>query len=291
MTGLPTRRPDFIIIGAMKSGTTTLYDMLKASPDIDLPATKEPGILTGGASAEACRRAYARHFSGCAPGTIVGEATTHYTMQTMFGDVSARAREVCGPELRLIAILRDPVERLESHLRHDVQVGRIAAEDAARALADDPRYFETGRYHARLAPWIAAFGRDNLLLVRFSDLVAAPDETLRQVCTFLDARPPAQDMGRVHSNRSQGLRRIRSRALARFVREGAYRRLLRPYLPARLRRGVFRLVSGQNRLDGALLSEATRRALAARYAAENAALAEATGFDVSDWQAGLPESA
>ena len=286
MTDPAARVPDFLILGAMKSGTTTLYDLIKASADVDLPDTKEPGILTTNPDADAVRRAYARHFAGIAPGKVTGEATTHYTMRPLFDDVSALARDVAGPDLKLIAVLREPVARIESHLRHDFQIGRIDADGAARAIAEDPRYFATGQYHWQLAPWIAAFGRQNLMLIDFADLTSDPGGVMMALCPFLGIEAPKADLGGVHSNDSGALRSIHSRRLSRFVREGAYRRFIRPFVPQAVKRGAFRLLSRRRTgTSGQMLTDAQRAELHARYAPENEKLAAATGFDISGWTA------
>ncbi len=90
-------KPDFLVVGAMKGGTTTLYFDLGAHPDLHLPEPKEPEVLVRHADPAAIREAYAAHFRNARPGQLCGEASTVYTKRPDHEGVAERARQASGP--------------------------------------------------------------------------------------------------------------------------------------------------------------------------------------------------
>ena len=106
--------PDFLIVGAMKAGTTTLYHDLSEHPDIFLPVLKEPEVLTTLERLDEMRAYYARLFRPARPGQLKGEASTAYTKRPNNEGVAEKARALCGDGLKIIYIRRDPVERIRS---------------------------------------------------------------------------------------------------------------------------------------------------------------------------------
>jgi hypothetical protein len=209
--------PDFLIVGTLRGGTTTLYHALVRHPQVaGAVLDKEVhyfdlNVLRGEAwyrarfptRASLERRA---HRSG---GAIkVGEATPYYLFHPAVPErVAASLRGV-----RVIAMLRDPVERAWSHYRHEVDLGyeslafgdALDAEDRRLAgeeerLRSDPRYVSfahqhhsyvaRGRYAAQLRRWFDALGSHGVLVIRSEDLYAAPQATFARVLEHIGVRP------------------------------------------------------------------------------------------------------
>jgi len=198
--------PDFLILGAQKAGTTALYSYLRRHPSITGPSWKEVSYFD---------RHYARGeawYRGNFPnkartrGKLVGEASPSYLFHPLGPQ---RVRELV-PEARLIALVRDPVDRAHSHYHDEVALGRepllfesaLAAEDErlrgeVERLVADPRYFSRewwshayqarGRYAEQLERWLAVFPQEQLLIVASDDLAAEPAETHARVLDFLGA--------------------------------------------------------------------------------------------------------
>lgn len=224
-------RPDFLIIGAQKAGTSSLYAWLTGHPDVVAAREKELHYFDRRIATEPIER-YRADFPPEATldklrlerrRTIVtGEATPVYLFHPSVPALVSRHL----PAVRLIAILRDPVERavsqywmefnrdnetrsLEEALAAEVE--RTAPEFDRIELGEQPgRFFWTATYAARgdyadqLQRWLKFFPRDQLLLVTFEDLVAAPESVYRSTLTFLgvdvDAAPiPALRAERVGS--------------------------------------------------------------------------------------------
>ena len=201
--------PDFVIVGAQKAGTTALYAYLRWHPDITGPSFKEVSFFD---------RHYAqgeRWYRAHLPirrRALVGEASPSY----LFHPLAPERVKRLIPNARLIALLRDPVERAFSHYQHEVALGReeLSFEDAidreeermqgeVERMLRDPTYFShawwnytyvsRGRYAEQLERWHAAFPREQLLVLLTDELAADTAGTYRRVLDFLGARPHELD--------------------------------------------------------------------------------------------------
>jgi hypothetical protein len=205
--------PDFLVLGAQKAGTTALYSYLRRHPDVTGPRWKEVSYFD---------RHYARGpawYRGNFPVTfggrraaLVGEASPSY----LFHPLAPERAAALVPDARLVALLRDPVERAHSQYRHSVDFGRepLSFEEAldreeerlegeVERLCADPRafsrawwdwsYVARGLYAEQLERWYAAFPREQLLVLANEELAERPAETYARVLTFLGAPPHELD--------------------------------------------------------------------------------------------------
>ena len=132
------RLPTFLIIGAMKAGTTTLYNDLKRQAFIFLPDCKEPNALIDDQIlTRSGQIRYSSLFRHARDDQICGEASTAYAKLPHHRNAASRARQILGSNLRVIYIVRDPVLRLVSHYRHDWSLGLIKS-DLRTALDEYP---------------------------------------------------------------------------------------------------------------------------------------------------------
>ena len=182
----PQRRrlPDFLLIGAQKSGTTTLYEDLNVQPSICMSSIKEPEVLVKITDPPAAADYYARLFEVGAEHQRLGEASTVYSQLPRHQGVAERARDLLGADLRLIYLVRNPVERALSHHYHDYTRGH-AGPNVDRAVRENAAFIDHGRYAMQLEPWIRAFGKDALLVLPFETYVAEREATVRRVGEFL----------------------------------------------------------------------------------------------------------
>ncbi len=157
-------------------------------------------------------RGTAATFLSVRTGRIVGEASPSY----LFHPQAPERAAALVPEARLIAILRDPVERAHSHYQHEVSLGReeLPFEEALEAeeerlagelerMRSDPSYFShawwnytylaRGRYAEQLERWQAYFPVERLLVLSNEELATRPGETYARVLEFLGAPPHALD--------------------------------------------------------------------------------------------------
>ena len=210
--------PNFLIIGAARSGTTTLYSLLQEHPDIYLPKNKRPEphfFLKSDEYARGLDYYETRYFADWATQRAAGEASTSY----IFGPrTPARiARDL--PDVRLIAMLRNPIERAHSNYWHTVASGLETLDFATAVVSERERtealrgtkleeikpysYLERGLYFAQLQRWLGYFERHQIHICLFEDFIADPKTGLSEILTFLDvdADQMPDNLGRVE-NRS-----------------------------------------------------------------------------------------
>ena len=198
--------PDFLVLGAQKAGTTALYAYLRWHPGITGPSWKEVSFFDRHWwRGEGWYRGQFPLRSG---GQIVGEASPSY----LFHPLAPERARTLVPDARLIALVRNPVDRAYSQYQHAVALGRepLSFEDALGAedertrgevdrLVADPRafsgawwdhtYVARGRYAEQLERWLRVFPREQLLVVGTEELGAAPGETYAASLGFLGAAP------------------------------------------------------------------------------------------------------
>jgi hypothetical protein len=248
--------PTFIVIGAGRSGTTSLHQLLGQHPGIFMCRRKSPNhfaatvaqpewetpVARGMAKQWVSDRAeYEELFAGAPSEAVVGEVSPVYLQAV---DVARRIHETV-PDVRLIAILRDPVERAYSHfvgrrrdgIEPEPSFARRIQRELDAPLPDDVafgHYLGCGRYHHFLTPYFDRFRRDQLRVHLYDDLLNDPDALLADVFAFLGVDPGFAVDTSARLNRTGEIRNpFLRRAWTTSVRA---RTAMRPYLPAAVRR-------------------------------------------------------
>jgi len=175
--------PDFIIIGAMKSATSTLRDQLVQQPGIFMSDPKEPNFFSD--EDQYCKGIdwYSGLFSNVPPESLLGEASTHYTKLPTYPQTITRLQEHL-PQARFIYIMRHPIDRLISHYIHEWSMGvyRCSIE---KAIAQYRELVTYGQYAFQLEPYFEAFGRGAVLPVFFDRLIDHSQVELERICKFI----------------------------------------------------------------------------------------------------------
>ncbi|MFN0023887.1 MAG: sulfotransferase family protein [Parvularculaceae bacterium] len=177
--------PDFVIIGAMKCGTSTLHAQLAAQPGFFMSEPKEPNFFSNDEIYAKGENWYRSLFAKAPPGAIKGESSTHYTKLPTYPKTIDRLAALI-PDAKFIYVMRDPVERLISQYIHEWTEGRITVP-IDEAIVKHPELIDYSRYGYQLQPWIARFGAGRILPVFFERMTAAPDAELERICAFLGA--------------------------------------------------------------------------------------------------------
>ncbi len=225
------RLPEFLIIGAMKAGTTTLYRDLERNPEVFLPFRKEPSHLARDeVLTPAGRDEFARFFRRARAHQKVGVASTQYAKLPDLPGVPERARRVLGPDLRVIYLVREPVARIISQHRHDAAVDLIAC-GIDEAVRTEPRFINYSLYAMQIEPWIETFGRQRVLILQFETFVRNRLATVEEVSRFIGVTPrPDLVQAGVAYNESDRKRILRG-PLAVISRNVLYKKLVSPYIP------------------------------------------------------------
>ncbi len=175
--------PTFLVIGAMKAGTTSLAEYLSAHPEIFLTAEKEPHFFSF-RDRQALGLEWYESLFDRADGAIArGEASTTYTKYPQYAGVAQRIAEHL-PDARLIYIIRDPIDRIRSQYQHHVAIG-IERAPFEEAVLENPYYVDFSRYACQIEQYLEHFPREQLLIVTSEDLRRERVATLGKVYDFV----------------------------------------------------------------------------------------------------------
>lgn len=270
--------PHFLIVGSMRSGTTSLSQYLSEHPAVFIAPGKELHFFDLDEHFERGLEWYASKFASAPSGSRLGEATQTY----MYLPHALERIATVLPGRRAIAVLRDPADRAYSHYWHNVERGRehLGFEDAIRAEPDrlhgaDVRtrlrhsYVDRGRYLRQLENLERVFGAEKVLVLLFEDLTQTPTAVFSRVCRFLSV-----DDGFIPSSIGAKVNpyiHIRSPRLRDWAKR----------LPKRLRDGIGRVNSRPGEYPP--LDPRLRTKLAAEYVDDLAALRSRSELDLSKW--------
>jgi hypothetical protein len=310
-----TRKPDLFIIGAPKSGTTSLYDYLGGHPEIYMSPMKEPLYFCPDVRSGRSRKRlefprdearYLALFSDAKDEKRLGEATTRYLVSH---DASRLVADF-QPNAYAIAMLRNPVDLVYSLHNERVSQGHERITDFAEAIAADanrqrgvdlPRgtnvlggvYRESALFSEPLQRWFEALGRERVHVVVFDDFASDPDAALRRVLAFLDVGTDYQPESFKNRNAShrqrRWVRRIVDSRAGNWVTHDAISAVVGPNRRARLalrfrHSRINRRTVPRQRLDPGL-----RKRLADEFRPDVARLSEMLDRDlVSLWLPDVP---
>lgn len=175
--------PHFVIIGAMKSATSSLYEQLSGQPGIFMCTPKEPNFFSDDDHYSNGISWYSSLFAEADESSLLGEASTHYTKLPTHPMTVQRLKEHL-PEARFIYVMRHPVNRLISHYIHEWSTG-VYHCGIEEAIDKYPELVDYGRYAMQLEPYFEAFGRTAVLPVFFDHLLSDPQAELERICHFI----------------------------------------------------------------------------------------------------------
>ena len=199
--------PDFIGIGAQKSGTTTLYRILDLEERIYLSKPKEIHYFS--LHYENGAEWYEKHFKNRGDNQIAGEITPYY----LYHRDSAKRIHNYNPEIKIIILLRNPIERTISHYYHAVKRGyeKLGITDALKAEKVRLRegssynhqkhsYLSRSLYMVQLERYEALFKKSNILIIKSEDLFNKKDETKMKIFKFLGITDREHSIGEIVAN-------------------------------------------------------------------------------------------
>jgi len=294
--------PNFLVIGAAKSGTTALYHFLKQHPQVYMSPHKEtnffvferqkirfhgPGDDTISEQSITTAEAYKKQFEAVSNEIAIGEASPWY----LYSDRAAENIRCSIPDVKLIAILRNPVDRAFSSYLHVVRDGResLTFEEGLHAEKDRIRqgweyiwhYRQTGYYASQVERFLTLFPHEQTRWYLYEDFLIDPAGLMNDVCEFLNIdcnfvvdtsfKPNATGVPR---NRLLGQLLLRPNPLKSTVK------LL---MPKQLRYNIGQRVN-QRLLTKPSMSEETRRMLLDSYNDDISTLQDLIGRSLSAWR-------
>ncbi|HET6467115.1 MAG TPA: sulfotransferase [Geminicoccaceae bacterium] len=300
------RLPTFIIIGAGRSGTTSLHHYLNQHPEVFMSPIKETCFFAWEAERDAIAAlparaverlypvrslaAYAALFAAAGDALAVGEATPRY----LFAPGVPEAIRARLPDARLILVLREPTERAFAawlgHHRAGTErrnFAQVVEEELGRAdepvLPGEKGFLRAGLYHRHLARFRRVFPPEQLHVRLYEDLERRPEDLLREVLRFIGVDPDVRiDMSVRHN--PTGL--PQSRVVERLTGKNALTLMLKRSLPAFVRDVAYRLAMDLRRRNLArpTMPPELRERLRLFYRTDVEALEQDLGRDLSAWR-------
>lgn len=294
--------PNFMIVGAAKAGTTSLYAYLRQHPQIYLPRIKEPNFFAYGETAfdlqgpgaEIIRRnaimtlaQYAQLFAGVTNETAIGEAS----VTNLWPRACERIQQYV-PGAKLIVLLRQPAERAYSHFLHHRRLGLEPQANFAAALADEPSrirqrwplsfcYRYMSHYAADIQNYLNHFPHEQLRIYLYEEFVAQPRQLLQEIFTFLGVDATFVPNVSVHYNVA---RLPRSSRLMTFLRQPhQLKAWLRPFLPIALRHRLLHIIHRYNWKKPSPLAPTLWEEVTRSFQDEIAQLQHVLARDLSHW--------
>jgi hypothetical protein len=175
------RKPDFIGLGAQKSGSSWIYACLHEHPEICIP-TKEIHFFSRERNWSKGYEWYESQFERCSQSKRAGEFSTTY----LFDEQTPERIHRRYPNARLIACLRNPMDRAFSNYINDIKAGAVSPDTKfMAAVKQHPEYIEQGRYAIQLKRYSDFFGRDQFLVLLHEDSRSDPLSFMQSIYEFL----------------------------------------------------------------------------------------------------------
>ena len=185
------RTPDFIIIGAAKSGTTSLYQYLCRHPEIYMSTPKEPDFFSIDTNYARGIDWYYSLFSDALPSQICGEASTTYSRYHQHPKTAERIDRTLPQTTKFIYIMRHPIDRAYSFYIHRFKGSLHKPELAVsntfeETIKQQSEFIESSYYLEQIEQYLPFFPQESFLFLLMEDLIERPAQTLSEILTFIN---------------------------------------------------------------------------------------------------------
>lgn len=302
--------PDFLVVGAAKSATSSLHMYLKQHPQICMPEIKEnwffsfrdrpPAYRSPGVLSNVVTRLedYVRLFDRARPGQKLGDASPSYlyTHEDTIRNIRAVYPESNLRDLRIVISLREPVRRAYSQYwtfkRFDQEPLSFekATDDAviAQRLQSDWNIFYDytgfGRYYRQVKAYLDAFGKERVLVILYDDIEKDPAGVCQTIFRFLGVDASFSPNVRGKYNSVAGAARVQW-PIRLLTSRNRVKRAIAALVPKPVRQLILALV-GVLLLKRERIDEATRRRLTQAFVDDIENLERLLGRDLSRWREG-----
>jgi hypothetical protein len=244
-------KPNLFIVGAMKSGTSSLHNYLKSHPDIFMSKPKEPSYFVPREQLRAIfpemeRRGYWQGedkylavFKDAGFAKVIGESSTNYSKRPLIDGIPEKLKAF-SPDAKIIYIMRDPVERTISHYWHMAKFNS-ESRGMLEAIREDPHYRETSYYAMQLRPYLEVFGAGNVATLTFEDLKTNPRKELARLFDWLGLEDRSKEideerLGKTYNVTPQIVVQATSGGYLRRLRYSRFWNVVGPHVPQQLRK-------------------------------------------------------
>lgn len=293
--------PNFLIVGAAKSGTTSLYHYLNQHPEIYMSPVKEPHFFTfinkkpefNGPFDQKTNEEiitnfdeYKKLFQGVTNEKAIGESSNSYLY---FQETAANVKNII-PECKIIIILRNPIERAFSHYMQSVMIGHenVSFEEALKKENERLKlnwrwhyqYVGQGMYYSQIKRYIEIFGQRMIKIYLFEKFKDRPADLIRNIYRFLEVDDnfmPYKE--KIHNPSGKPI----IQWLHNFtIKNNRTKKNIKPLLPKYFREKIFNIIIDHN-VKKVSMSEITRRYLATIFKDDIINLQQLTEMDFRKW--------
>ncbi|MDG9667857.1 sulfotransferase [Hahella sp. CR1] len=241
-------KANLFVIGAMKSGSTTLHDCLAKHPDIHMTEEKEPGYFVPELWDGRAEQEYAELLAPGENKKYVGESSTHYTKLPTYSGVPEKMHAY-NPSAKILYVMRQPIARLISHYYHNVRDLYMHGESRSiqKAIQRDPAYIAYSDYAYQLRPYYELFGEDKIYILTFEDLVSDQNKVMSEIFAWLGVDADCELTEQVDSNKApKTYRKVRGLGLLNKFRHSRVWDGVSAIVPKSIRRMGVRLAETQS---------------------------------------------
>lgn len=178
--------PNFMIIGGLKCGTTSIHHYLGLHPEIHMSKPKELNFFAAEQNWDLGLDWYRGRFDSRFK--VNGESSPHYTNRPRFNGVAERIHQYC-PDAKLIYMVRDPIRRILSHWVHATGAGYETRDFGPTLSLADSSYIQRSMYWMQLQPYLENFDRDQIEVITQEELGSDREGTMRKAFAFLEVDP------------------------------------------------------------------------------------------------------
>jgi len=295
---IPDKRLDFMCIGAAKSGTTWLYHNLSLHPNISLSKVKEinyfnkytgedPDILNPNYGKPI--EWYHSYFPDSKPGFLLGEFSTSYLKYLN----CAPDLHAYNPKLKLIVILRNPVERVFSHYLFLLQRGFVAPSMSFEEAMTKRKYMlDNSLYFEQLFHYFKLFPKNQIKILWYDDLIHQPEKLYAETLEFLQIEPFFPSGLKEVVNPTKEVRsRLLNDVLINFSKTfnsgkiaGKIKFILKKLRLGKILNHVFILNSAKPNAERREINEASRKQLQDYFKADIEKLEALLDVDLNTWK-------
>lgn len=228
-------RPNLFIIGAMKSGTTSLHEYLDTHPQIAMSHEKEPGYFVEELKLHKGEEWYLSRWEQPGQFRYHGESSTHYTKLPVFQGVPDRLFRF-NPHARLLYIMRNPFDRVVSHYWHSLRDVFHGGElrPLLKAVEEDPGYLAFSDYAMQLDPYFERFGRSAIHTLTFEALIEDPQREVDRIYRWLGlpSHPVADESARAHNQKPKDTTAVAGAGILNRIQYSNVWDRISPHVPA-----------------------------------------------------------
>lgn len=288
------RKPDFIIVGAAKCGTTSLATTLAQTPGIFVTNPKEPEYYQIDKPSQQDSADYYALYEDANTQDILGEASTVYTRYPTKGENTFKNIYHDNPKIKLIYVLREPIKRTYSeYCQQQSNQMRFGAKEElsyAEAVQKFDYIVDTSMYAKQLQQMLTFFPKEQILLVDFDTLTCDSESELERIFNFLQlTRSPPKNLAYDNSTKKQ-FEDIELGATQEKISKNALLNTAKNFIPSKVKHSIYDFMKNAGLVEkivgdtGPSALDTDTAVLVYRAIKDDIELfSNLTGFDISSW--------